>query len=101
MNHLRVYKELDVTNREMIEALNHLGFKEVPFSPNEYRMVHKTKKSFVRIPREPLDNYILKAYTVSFSNLLYLQGIIAEFDDLVKMIENGRLEKAKSVSQTS
>jgi hypothetical protein len=93
MNYLRVYKELDVTNREMIETLSRLGFKETSVSPKEYRMVNELKKSVVRLPREPLDHYILKAYTVSFSNLLYLQGIIAEFDDLVKMIEKERLEK--------
>ena len=95
MNYLRVYKELDVTNREMIETLTRLGFKETPVSPKEYRMVNEAKKSVVRLPCEPLDRYILKAYTVSFSNLLYLQGIIAEFDDLVKMIEKERLEKTK------
>ena len=95
MNYLRVYKELDITNREMIETLMRLGFKETLVDAKEYRMVNEAKKSVIRLPREPLDQYILKAYTVSFSNLLYLQGLIADFDDLVKMIEKERLEKAK------
>lgn len=100
MNYLRVYKDLDITNREMIEALNRLGFTETPHSTREYRMVNDAQKSVIRIPREPLDQYILKAYTVSFSNLLYLQGIIADFDDLVKMIEKERLEKTKRLTLT-
>jgi hypothetical protein len=79
----------------MIETLTRLGFKETPVSAKEYRMVNEAQKSVIRLPREPLDHYIFKAYTVSFSNLLYLQGIITEFDDLVKMIEKERLEKAK------
>jgi hypothetical protein len=95
MNYLRIYKELDVTNQEVIEALIQLGFSEVSGSPKEYKMMNELQKSVIRIPREPLDSFILKAYTASYSNLLYLQGIIPEFDDFVKMIEKNRLEKMK------
>jgi hypothetical protein len=100
MTILTVYKNLDITNAEMIEALQKLGFKEKTGRSKSYWMVNEERQSDIRIPRKPLLDFILKADTATFSYLLHQQGIIKEYDDLVKMIEKDRLEKQKQEKNT-
>ncbi len=95
MNILSIYKNTDVTNREMLEALKKLGYTEVTGDLHDYRMENKTADSYVVMPRRPLDENIIKAFTATFSNLLYMQGIIDDYDDLVKMVLKERAKKRR------
>lgn len=95
MNYLRVYKETQITNGEMLNALQTLGFKEVNGDPRDYRMENTEYELHISIPRRPLDENILKAFTASTSHLLSEFGVIEDFDDLVKMILKERAKRKK------
>lgn len=93
MTILKVYKETQVTNEEMLAILEQLGFVETPSNPIEYRMQHTTSELYLVMPRMPLNEHILKGYTAKFSYLLCEFGIIKNNDDLVKMILKERIKK--------
>lgn len=95
MNYLRVYKETQITNSEMLNVLKTLGFKEVNGDPRDYRMENTEHDLHITIPRRPLDENILKAFTASTSHLLSEFGVIEDFDDLVKMVLKERVKKRK------
>jgi hypothetical protein len=95
MNYLRVYKETQITNSEMLNVLKTLGFKEVNGDPRDYRMENTEYDMYIAIPRRPLDENILKAFTASTSHLLSEFGVIEDFDDLVKMVLKERTKKRK------
>jgi hypothetical protein len=95
MNYLRVYKETQITNNEMLNVLKTLGFKEVNGDPRDYRMENAEYDMYITIPRRPLDENILKAFTASTSHLLSEFGVIEDFDDLVKMVLKERAKKRK------
>ncbi len=95
MNYLRVYKETQITNSELLNALKTLGFKEVNGDPRDYRMENAAHDIYVAIPRRPLDENVLKAFTASTSHLLTEFGVINDFDDLVKMVLKERAKKRK------
>jgi hypothetical protein len=95
MNYLRVYKETQITNSEMLNVLKTLGFKEVNGDPRDYRMESTEHALHITIPRRPLDENILKAFTASTSHLLTEFGVIEDFDDLVKMVLKERAKKRK------
>jgi hypothetical protein len=97
MNILSIYKNTDVTNGEMLEALKKLGYVEVAGDPRDYRMENKAADSHVIMPRRPLDENIVKAFTATFSNLLFMQGITEDFDDLVKMVLKARTKKRREL----
>lgn len=95
MNYLRVYKETHITNSELLNVLKTLGFKEVNGDPRDYRMENTGYDLHISIPRRPLDENILKAFTASTSHLLTEFGVIHDFDDLVKMVLKERAKKRK------
>jgi hypothetical protein len=95
MNYLKVYKETQITNSEMLNVLKTLGFKEVNGDPRDYRMENTEHNLHITIPRRPLDENILKAFTASTSHLLSEFGVIEDFDDLVKMVLKERTKKRK------
>jgi hypothetical protein len=97
MTILKVYKETQLTNGEMLAALTHLGFKEVPSNPIEYRMQHTASELYLALPRRPLDELILKGYTAKFSYQLCEFGLIEDSDDLVKMILKERAKKRRDL----
>lgn len=99
MNILSIYKNTDVTNGEMLEVLKKLGYIEVAGDPRDYRMENKAADSFVVMPRRPLDENIIKAFTATFSNLLYMQGITEDYDDLVKMVLKERTKKRRELKK--
>lgn len=85
----RVYKELNVTYAEVAQALKQLGFQDES-TTELFRFVNEAHQSEVKLPARPLDATFMKANTVGFSNLLYMQGVIKEPDRLVKLIEKNR-----------
>lgn len=97
MTILKVYKETQLTNGEMLAMLMQLGFKEVPSNPIEYRMQHTASELYLVMPRRRLDEYILKGYTAKFSYQLCEFGLIDDSDDLVKMILKERAKKRRDL----
>jgi hypothetical protein len=92
---LKVYKETDITNKEMIEVLQKLGFIEVTGDVHDYRMESKTFGMHLLMPRRPLNECILKGYTAKFSKMLLDFGVTEDFDDLVKMVLKERAKKRR------
>ncbi len=95
MKTLSVYKNTDITNGEMLSALQKLGFYEVEADADEYKMLCDNPKWYFRLPRRPLNEFIVKAYTATFSNSLLEIGLIKDFDDLVKMVLKERTKKRR------
>lgn len=84
-----VYKELTVTYGEVAQALKQLGYQDE--STNEYfKFVNNAFSSEILLPARPLETLFVKANTVGFSNLLFMQGVIKEPNKLVKLIEKNR-----------
>jgi hypothetical protein len=92
---LKVYKETDITNKEMIDVLQRLGFVEVTGDIHDYRMENKAFDMYLLMPRRPLNEFILKGYTAKFSKMLLDFGITEDFDDLVKMVLKERAKKRR------
>ncbi len=97
MNILKVYNETNMTNAEMIDVLQKLGFVEVAGDAHDYRMENKTFDIYLVMPRRPLNEFILKGYTAKFSNMLVDFGITENFDDLVKMVLKARTKKRRDL----
>ena len=95
MNILKVYKETDITNKEMMEVLQKLGFTEVIGDVNDYRVENKSFDMYLVMPRRPFNDFILKGYTAKFSKMLLDFGVTEDFDDLVKMVLKERAKKRK------
>jgi hypothetical protein len=97
MNILKVYNDTNITNAEMIEVLQKLGFSEVAGDAHDYRMESKTFDMDIIMPRRPLNEFILKGYTTKFSNMLLDFGVTENFDDLVKMVLKARTKKRREL----
>ena len=85
-----VYKELNVTYGEVAQALKQLGYRDES-NQAYFRFVNDTYESELLLPVRPLDTFFVKANTVGFSNLLFMQGVIKDPDNLVKLIEKNRV----------
>lgn len=99
MNYLQVYKETQITNAEMLNALQSLGFKEKSSDARDYRLENAEYDMYIVIPRRPLDENILKTFTASTSHLLYEFGVIADYDDLVKMVLKQRTKQKRALKK--
>jgi hypothetical protein len=96
MTQLKVYKETDITNKEMIDVLQKLGFIEAKGDAHDYRMESKTADMYLLMPHRPLNEFILKGYTTKFSKMLLDFGVTEDFDDLVKMVLKERAKKRRA-----
>ena len=96
---LKVYKETDISNGEMLAVLEKLKFHEIPSDPIEYRLQHATTDLYVVMPRRPLNEFILKGYTAKISKMLLDFGIVEDFDDLVKMVLKERTKKRRTLKK--
>lgn len=90
-----VYKEMNVTYGEVAQALEQLGYRNE--SNLEYfKFINEKYQSEIILPASPLESDFVKANTVGFSNLLFMQGVIKDPDNLVKIIEKNRNKVLKS-----
>jgi hypothetical protein len=95
-----VYKEMEVTYGEMAQALKQLGYQDESTSKH-FRFVNDAYKSEFLLPARPLETKFVKANTVSFSNLLFMQGVVKNPEKLVKMIEKNRLSTSQKNNSLS
>jgi hypothetical protein len=99
MNYLTVYKDTEVTNNEMLEALKSLGYVEIENEPLYIRLENPQSKLHLVMPNDPLSEYIKKYYTAKFSYQLEMFEIIKHRDDLVKGILKERTKKKRALKK--
>ncbi|MEN9610096.1 MAG: hypothetical protein RLZZ628_910 [Bacteroidota bacterium] len=107
METFRIYKEIQPTYREWFALLEQLGFKKqiVELKPiagvkrPQYRLENKAFHSVIWLPWGTEDAPVLKAYFASYSNLLYLQGVISDPQEMAKSVEKMRLANPKDAAQ--
>ena len=94
----RIYIEVPVTFREMIEVLSTLGYHP-EFDGKYNRYINEKYKSMVIMPVDNLDETMERIDVSITSYRLYLQGVIKEEENLIKKIQANRLKKSKKVSK--
>lgn len=94
----RIFIEVPVTYREMIEVLTKLGYHP-EFDGRHNRYINEKYKSIVIMPINDLDKTMEIIDIASDSRRLYRQGVIKEEENLIKKIQANRLKKAKKVSK--
>ena len=90
----RLFVEVSVTYGEMIEVLTKLGYRQ-EFDGKNNRYINEKFSSWVALPVSPLDTMLERIYVAVVSHRLYLQGVIKEEENLVRMIQKNRLKKSK------
>ncbi len=90
----RIYIEVPVNYGEMIAVLTKLGYHQ-EFDGKHNRFVNEKHKSIVVLPVRPLDETVERIDVAAASYRLYLQGVIKEEENLVRMIQKNRLKKNK------
>ena len=90
----RIYIEVPVTYGEMSQVLAKLGYQQ-EFDGKNNRYVHEKHKSIVVLPVRPLDEIVERIDVAAASYRLYLQGVIKEEENLIRMIQKNRLKKGK------
>jgi predicted RNA binding protein YcfA (HicA-like mRNA interferase family) len=93
----RIYIEVPVTYREMIDVLTKLGYYP-EFDGKHNRYVNTKYKSMVIMPVHNLDETMERIDVASTSYRLYLQGVIKEEENLIRKIQANRLKKSQQVS---
>jgi hypothetical protein len=97
MEKVRVYNELEATYGELAQMLLQLGYKDTS-NGTFFRFVYRKRKSIIQLPWRAATDIVVKANLAAFSYLLYMQGIIAERDDLAKGIEKNRFLNEKKAT---
>ncbi len=95
-----VYKEMNVTYGEVAQVLEQLGYRNVS-TTEHFKFINEPYKSEIALPACPSNTLFVKANTVGFSNLLFMQGVIKDPNNLVKMIEKNRIKAQKTMAQKS
>ena len=90
----KIYIEVPVTYGEMITVLTKLGYQQ-EFDGKHNRYTNEKHKSVVVLPVRPLDETVERIDVAAASYRLYLQGVIKEEENLVRMIQKNRLKQSK------
>jgi hypothetical protein len=90
----RIYIEVPVTYGEMSQVLTKLGYHQ-EFDGKNNQYVNEKYKSIVILPVRPLDEIVERIDVAAASYRLYLQGVIKEEENLIRMIQKNRLKKSK------
>ena len=94
MQKIRIYKEMDITYQEVIDALLRLGFINESDIERFY-FVHKKTKAVFIMPQKPPTAKVLKAHFSANSYGLWASGVTKDIHDFAKMIEANRLSVAQ------
>jgi predicted RNA binding protein YcfA (HicA-like mRNA interferase family) len=94
----RIYIDVPVTFGEMIQVLTKLGYHQ-EFDGKHNRFVNEKYKSMVILPVSPLDETVQRIDVAAASYRLFLQGVIKEEENLIRMIQKNRLKKSKNDAQ--
>jgi hypothetical protein len=94
----RIYIEVPVTYGEMSQVLTKLGYHQ-EFDGKHNRYINEKHKSMVILPARPIDEIVERIDVAAASYRLFLQGVIKEEENLVRMIQKNRLKKSKKSVQ--
>jgi predicted RNA binding protein YcfA (HicA-like mRNA interferase family) len=94
----RIYIEVPVTYGEMNQVLAKLGYHQ-EFDGKHNRYVNEKYKSMVVLPARPHDEVVERIDVAAASYRLYLQGVIKEEENLIRMIQKNRLKKSRKIVQ--
>ena len=94
---LKTFAKSSVTYREMIEALEKLGYRQ-EFDGKYYRYINDEHNSIILVPVCSPDELVEKVYLETDSRRLYNQGVIADEDGLIRLIQKNRLKKTKKLA---
>lgn len=94
---LSVYKEMEVSYRELASALIRLGYRSVA-DGKYFRFINEEFDSVIllQLPRKSDEEKVNKANFVALSLNMEWKGVIEDMDDLAKMIERDR-ETAQAI----
>lgn len=90
----RIYIDVPVTYGELTQVLTKLGYHQ-EFDGKHNRFTNEKHKSMVVLPARPLDETVERIDIAGASYRLYLQGVIQEEENLIRMIQKNRLKKSK------
>jgi hypothetical protein len=90
MERFRIYKDLEVSYREVEDALIQLGFRNASDTKRFYFVNDKFNAIFL-MPFKPSTNTVLKAHFAANSYGLWATGVIKDIHDFAKLIEKNRL----------
>ena len=90
----RIYIEVPVTYGELTQVLTKLGYHQ-EFDGKHNRFINEKYKSMVVLPARSLDETVERIDIAGASYRLYLQGVIREEENLIRMIQKNRLRKTK------
>jgi signal recognition particle subunit SEC65 len=93
----RIFIEVPVTYREIIEVLTKLGYHP-EFDGKYNRYINEKYKSIVILPNQGLDETMEIVDVAVYARRLYRQGVIKEEENLIKKIQANRLKKSQKVS---
>lgn len=98
MEIFRIYKDMEVTYKELSNALRKLGYRDESHD-NRFRYVNHEHNSIVLLHKPKSDDEkVLKADFAGYSYALSAQGVIEDPHDLAKMIEKERLALSTSAA---
>jgi hypothetical protein len=94
MTTISIYKNLEVTYKEFEDALLSLGYRQVRKKDARF-YIHDAHDSIIKISHlnTPNRTMILGAFAAE-AYLMEMKGVLNDKDDIAKMIEQTRLEKA-------
>lgn len=98
MEIFRIYKDMEVTYRELSDILRKLGYHDESYG-DRFRYVNHEHNSIVLLRKPKCDDEkVLKADFAGYSYALAAQSVIEDPHDLAKMIEKERLELSASTA---
>lgn len=99
METFRIYKDMDITYRELSNLLRKLGYR-VEVLPDRIRYINEDFNSIVQLPlpRKGENENVEKSLIAGYSYALSAQGVIEDPHDLAKMIEKDRLALSTSAA---
>ena len=86
-----IYSGVTITNAEFIQVLTKLHYRKDSVD-NHYRFVNEKYNSIVILPIRPLEEAVQKVHLAAYTFRLYLQGVIKEEEEILKMVEKNRLK---------
>ena len=92
MEKVGIYKDMEITYQEFVQALYRLGYHKVP-KKDRVLYVNDEYDSVIALnPLNTPDRKMLKGSFAAEAYLMEMQGVIEHRDDIAKMIEQDRLD---------
>ena len=98
MNISNIYKNVTITNAEFIQVLTKLHYQKKDVGEN-YVFANNKYNSIVILPIKPMSEPVQKVHLATYTFRLFLQGVIKQEDDIIKMVEKNRIKQKEKEKQ--